>query len=180
MTRGPKPVGRTSWPQSGQQGWGRWSKKSLTTSAGNKARSCLGWPGWPPGGRGVCSAEEDLGGLTMSEEGGLEEVEESLRAEASCSCRRATVACRASIWTHCASSCSCKRWHPGQGLAASSAILWVYDLCASSPIPGRERSRPEQRPQGGGSDPRRLLAGGVRAETEPADEAGCREGLARP
>jgi len=34
---------------------------------------------WPEGGGG-------LGGLTMSDEGGLEEVEESLRAAASCWC----------------------------------------------------------------------------------------------
>ena len=59
--------------------------------------------------RGVCWVESALGGLTMSEEGGLEEVEESLRAEASCSWRRATAACRASIWPCWASTCICKR-----------------------------------------------------------------------
>src|SRR3954470_20851605 len=54
-------------------------------SGGKATRSCLGWPGcppmrrlsWPCGGGG-------LGGLTMSEDGGLEEVEESLGAAASC------------------------------------------------------------------------------------------------
>ena len=39
---------------------------------------------WPSGGAG-------LGGLTMSEDGGLHEVEESFLAAASCSWRRATV-----------------------------------------------------------------------------------------
>src|SRR5262249_44697029 len=38
------------------------------------------WPTWPPGARGLpSSACVGRGGLTMSEEGGLEEVEESLR-----------------------------------------------------------------------------------------------------
>src|SRR3954468_1301306 len=55
----------------------------------------------------------------MSEEGGLEEVEESLRAAASCSCSPATVA------SNC-SSLACKRWHSAQGVAAASVMLLFY------------------------------------------------------
>src|SRR5947209_5473325 len=44
-------------------------------------RSCLGCPGCPPGLRPSWpSGGAGLGGLTMSEEGGLEEVVESLRS----------------------------------------------------------------------------------------------------
>ena len=65
-------------------------------SGGNSSRWCAGCPGWPPGWRrswpgGGCG----LGGLTMSEEGGLDEFEESLRAAASCFCNCSTVAWRA-------------------------------------------------------------------------------------
>ena len=50
-------------------------------SGGKATRSCLGWPGWPPiRRRSWPSGGGGLGGLTMSDEGGLEEVEESLRA----------------------------------------------------------------------------------------------------
>src|SRR5579871_6431394 len=92
--RARPPLRRSGPPQQGQPCRGC-SKKRLTCSAGKGARSCLGWPGCPPrerwsrpgGGGGG-------GGLTMSDEGGLEEVEEFLRAPASCSSRRATVACR--------------------------------------------------------------------------------------
>src|SRR4051795_7362210 len=65
------------------------------------------------------------GGLTMSEEGGLEEVEESLRAEASCCWSWPTAACSASIWRRWASSCACKRSQFGQGLAEVPSILPV-------------------------------------------------------
>jgi hypothetical protein len=62
-----------------------------------------------------------LGGFTMSEEGGLEDVEESLRAAANCSWSWATAARK--DWIS-----SCKRWHPGQGVAVSAPILSFYDL----------------------------------------------------
>src|SRR3954452_17932791 len=65
---------------------------------------------WPPGGGG-------LGGLTMSEDGGLEEVEESFRAAASCACSWAKATWRvfscACCDSNCAwrvSSCACNRW----------------------------------------------------------------------
>src|SRR3954462_11600459 len=78
-------AGFRSWPQQGQEPR-RWSKAPALTASGGKAgRSCLGWPGCPPMRRlSWPSGGGDLGGLTMSEEGGLEEVEESLRAAASC------------------------------------------------------------------------------------------------
>src|SRR3954469_22246078 len=62
-------------------------------SGGKAARSCLGWPGCPPMRRRSwpCGGG-DLVGLTMSEDGGLEEVDESLRAAASC-------------WPSCATTC---------------------------------------------------------------------------
>src|SRR5262245_13550536 len=70
----------------------------------------------------------------MSEEGGLEEVEESLRAVTSCCSRRETVAVRVtnsarccSSKTRCSSSCACNSWQWGQEGAAASAMplgLW--------------------------------------------------------
>ncbi len=65
---------------------------------GLAVRSCRGWPGCPPmRRRGWPGAGAGLVGLTMSEEGGLDEVDESLRAAASCSWRREKAACNASI-----------------------------------------------------------------------------------
>src|SRR3954465_1668002 len=79
-------------------------------SGGKAARSCLGWPGCPPmrrlsrpGGGG------DLGGLTMSDEGGLEEVEESLRAAASCWLSWATICLRVASSASRASTRACNR-----------------------------------------------------------------------
>src|SRR3954464_3222770 len=79
-------------------------------SGGKAARSCLGCPGcppirrrsWPSGGGG-------LGGLTMSDEGGLEEVEESLRAAASCRPSWATTCLRAASSASRASTRACNR-----------------------------------------------------------------------
>src|SRR4051794_13758096 len=62
----------------------------------------------------------------MSEDGGLEEVEESLRAAASCACNWATVAwswatvvLRASRRACWAASCACNRSQLAQGVVAS-------------------------------------------------------------
>src|SRR5205085_5629637 len=105
----------------------------LTCSGGNKARSCLGCPGcppmrrwsWPSGGGG-------LGGLTISEEGGLEEVEESFRAAASCACSWAKATWRVfscACWdSNCAwraSSCACNRWQFEQE-GVASALMAAY------------------------------------------------------
>ena len=65
-----------------------------------------------------------LGGLTMSEDGGLDEVEESFRAAASCSWRRATVASSAFNYASWASNSplgrptTCKRRQFGQDFRA--------------------------------------------------------------
>ena len=55
-------------------------------------RACMSWPGWPPMERFWPSRRSGGFGLTMSEEGGLDEVAEFFLAAASCSWRRATVA----------------------------------------------------------------------------------------
>src|SRR4051794_12787906 len=64
----------------------------------------------------------------MSEEGGLEEVEESLRAEASCSWSWQTAACNASICRRWTSSCACNRSQFGHRLAEVSSMLPVLLL----------------------------------------------------
>src|SRR5512147_889797 len=97
----------------------------LRASGGKAARSCLGWPGcppirrlsWPSGGGG-------LGGLTMSEEGGLEEVEESLHAAASCWLNRVTTSLRAASSASRASTRACNRRQLGQS-AGSSALMAI-------------------------------------------------------
>ena len=73
----------------------------------NGVRACLGWPGCPPLLRGEAQgAVESLPGLTMSELGGLEEVEESLLLAASFSLSWRTSSANVAI----ACSCSCRRW----------------------------------------------------------------------
>src|SRR5512135_3263419 len=95
-------------------------------SGGNAARSYLGCPGcppirrrsWPWGGGG-------LGGWTMSEEGGWEEVEASLRAAASCWPNRATASWRA---VSSASRASTRAWNRRQlGQRAVSLALMAID-----------------------------------------------------
>src|SRR3954466_7261700 len=77
-------------------------------SGGKATRSCLGRPGWPPMRRlSWASGGGDLGGLTMSEDGGLEEVEEPLRAAASCWPSRATTSLSAAS---SASRASTRAW----------------------------------------------------------------------
>src|SRR5436309_2715090 len=77
---------------------------------------------WPSGGGG-------LGGLTISEEGGLEDVAESLRAAASCAWswlmvtwRVFSCACWDSDCAWRASSCACNRWQFEQGCVVSAPI----------------------------------------------------------
>ena len=81
---------------------------TATASGGNGGRSCLGCPGWPRIFRFLCDpVGGDLGGLTMSLEGGFDDVVEFFRAVASslsswlircvcCSMRFANSAFRAS------------------------------------------------------------------------------------
>src|SRR3954449_2501144 len=107
-------------------------------SAGKATRSCLGCPGcppmrrlsWPSGGGG-------LGGLTMSEDGGLEEVEESLRAAASCACSWAKATWRAFNCACTASSCACNRWQFGQEGVASvpmAADSTLHRISYNTPV----------------------------------------------
>src|SRR3954451_14817618 len=67
---------------------------------------------WPSGGGG-------LGGLTMSEDGGLDEVEESLRAAASCRLSSATTSLRAASSPSSASTRACNRPQLGQSVVSS-------------------------------------------------------------
>jgi hypothetical protein len=116
-----RPLRRSGPPQQGQPCRGC-SKKRSTCSGGKRARSCLGCPGWPPRRRWSCPAGGGGGGgLTRSEEGGLEEVEESWRAAATWPSSRATVACNCSRGARCCSRCAGKRWHPAQGVVTASA-----------------------------------------------------------
>src|SRR3954451_10015569 len=95
-------------------------------SGGKAARSCLGWPGCPPMRRlsrpcGVVA----LGGLTRSDEGGLEEAEESLHAAASCWLSWATICFRA---VSSASRASTRAWSRRQLVqGAGSVTLMATD-----------------------------------------------------
>ena len=90
-------MGPKSCPTPGQESR-RWSSEiavdQFRWEGGTFVLEVTGLPAdaarcWPSGGAG-------LGGLTMSEDGGLDEVEEFFRAAASCSWRRATVPSSAS------------------------------------------------------------------------------------
>src|SRR5512135_2726050 len=78
---------------------------------------------WPSGG--------GLGGLTMSEDGGLEEVEESLRAAASCWPSWATTCLRAASSASRASTRACSRRQLGQR-AVSLALMAINHTDSAS------------------------------------------------
>src|SRR4051812_10983488 len=61
----------------------------------------------------------------MSEEGGFEEVEESFRAAASCSCKWATTACKASSCWRRESTWACSRSQFAQGVEDGCSMLPV-------------------------------------------------------
>ena len=63
--------------------------KWLTASGGNGDRRCCSCPGCPPFFRFLPPLGSGFFGLTMSLDGGLEEVEEFLRAAANCCCKLA-------------------------------------------------------------------------------------------
>ena len=79
---------------------------------------------WPSGGGG-------LGGLTRSDEGGLEEFEESLRAAASCWLSRATTSLRAASSASRASTRACSRRQLGQR-AVSLALMAINHTDSAS------------------------------------------------
>ena len=107
IIRGACCVRRPCRPHSGQV-HPVYASETSTASGGNGGRSCLGCPGWPPIFRFLCDpVGGDLGGLTMSLEGGFDDVVEFFRAVASslssssircacCSMRFANSAFRAS------------------------------------------------------------------------------------
>ncbi len=83
--RQPDDVQALTPPQSGQAS-SLWSCTRSTRSGENGGRSCLGCPGCPPILRLDLLGLPEGGGPVMSLEGGLEEVEEFLRAAASSAC----------------------------------------------------------------------------------------------
>ena len=113
-------------------------RRSRRCASRTKLRSCLGCPGCPPMWRLSCPAGTwGLGGLTMSEEGGLEEVEESLRAAASCVWSCATVAWSWATAAVNVSTCTCKREQLAQGVAASFLMPPSLFFAATLARPGR-------------------------------------------
>src|SRR5512143_2635687 len=82
---------------------------------------------WPCGGG-------SLGGLTMSDEGGLEEVEESLRAAASCWLSRATTSLRAASSASRASTRACNRRQLGQRTASLALMASDHTDSASGAL----------------------------------------------
>ena len=99
------------------------------------------WPGCPPGLRVAWPwGGAGLGGLTMSEEGGLEEFEESLCAAASCFCNSTTVASRASNRACRLSSCACNRWQFAHG-GVASLIMEPDSILPRSRVQHCERLR---------------------------------------
>src|SRR5271165_219757 len=129
----------TGPPQQGQTSRGC-SSKWVICSAGKGCRSCLVCPGWPPMERLAPSSRAGLG-LTMSEDGGLEEVEESLRAAARTSRRRASSEETESSLACSALTCTCSRWQFAQGLLAAvsiAAVLWLLPTIGSV---GNEKCR---------------------------------------
>jgi hypothetical protein len=116
-------------PQSGQQS-SVWGWKWLTASGGNGDRKCCSCPGCPPFFRFLPPLGSGFFGLTMSLDGGLEEVEESLRAAANCCCRPAfsssSFAMRSIAWSSLPSSVAtrcarCSQFR--EGLASRSFIV---------------------------------------------------------
>src|SRR5437763_12554388 len=110
-------------------------------AGGNSSRWWAACPGWPPGWRRSWpGGGGGLGGLTRSEEGGLEEVEESLRAAASWACTWARVASSPATVAVSASTCACRRWQLAQGVAASTPMLPILRLPGSTALPVNRHS----------------------------------------
>ncbi len=90
-------------------------------------------PRWPGGGCGS-------GGFTMSEEGGLDEVEESLRAAASCFCNWTTMDRRASSSARRVSTSARNRRQFAHG-GVVSVIMEAESILPSAGIQHCERAR---------------------------------------
>src|SRR3954453_2760020 len=104
----------------------------LISTAKRRDPELTGWPGWPPiRRRSWPCGGGDLGGLTMSEDGGLEEVEESLHAAASCWPSWATTCLRE---TSSASRASTRAWSRRQ-LEQRTVSLTLMGLDYTYPAP---------------------------------------------
>src|SRR5262245_59398193 len=75
----------------------------------------------------------------MSEEGGLEEFDESLRAAASCRCHWATTARRASNSARRESTSACNRWQLAHG-GVMSVVMEAESIPPAAGIQHCERS----------------------------------------
>src|SRR5512147_3184550 len=119
----------------------------LRASGGKATRSCLGWPGWPPIRRlSWPSGGGGLGGLTMSEDGGLDEVEESLRAAASCWPSWATTCLRAASSASRASTRAWSRWQLEQR-TIPLALMAVYSALLHEELLSRKGLAANERPK---------------------------------
>src|SRR5262249_19727811 len=78
--------------------------------------------------------------LTMSDDGGLEELEESLRAAASCRCNWATTARSASNSARKASTSACNRWQLAHG-GVMSVVMGAEATLLPAGNQNCERSR---------------------------------------
>src|ERR1700693_4002401 len=157
-TRGATVAACRPCPQDGQSSkqcvCGSPVRRSAGTS-GRCCRGCLGCPpalrcAWPSGGGG-------LGGLTRSEEGGLEEVVEFLRDWAACSSSWATVAIRALTVSSSAVTCACKRSHPGQRVWLLASMRGNYRKQLSDRLYPREPLQTPPLPPGRDADTNRLF-----------------------
>src|SRR5258708_767248 len=157
--RGSWLAGTTGVWQSGQ--WAiRWVCEPAVRSSGeNKVRVCLGWPGCPPPWRGEePRVAGSLLGLTMSELGGLEEVEESLLLAASFSLSWRISSANAAIACCCCCSCCCSvctSWCIRSQLPQVFALVWhipvlLLTVCPTGytppwpDTPGQEQNSAEE------------------------------------
>src|SRR3954469_9877693 len=107
----------------------RWvCEPAVSSSWENAMRVCLGCPGCPPPLRGATPrVAGSLPGLTMSELGGLEEVEESLLLAASFSWSWRISSANRVIACPCSCSCSCSlctSWRIRSQLPQLFALVW--------------------------------------------------------
>src|SRR5262245_37042352 len=110
----------------------------------------------------------------MSEEGGLDELEESLRAAASCRGNWATTARRASNSPRKASTSACNRWQLAHG-GVVSVVMGAESILPPARIQHCERSLACRTPLVGGGD---AGTGRTGVKSRAAGEQG--HGLGRP